>query len=79
LNAFFGDNQQLRSANAVGDSRANLIPAKADEYTKVSLSAPTAIKLNFNSAGLLNEMQTEGRTNVSMLAPVENPMLRTNG
>ena len=69
LNAVFGDNQQLQKANVIGNSHANLIPAKADEYTKVTLSAPNAIRLNFNGAGLLQEMQTEGRTNVSMFAP----------
>ena len=31
LNAVFGDNQQLQTANAVGAANANLIPAKADE------------------------------------------------
>ena len=69
LNATFNDSQTLRTANAVGASRANLIPAKADEYTKVSLAAPDAIRLNFNDAGLMREMQTEGRTTVSMFAP----------
>jgi len=69
LNAVFGDNQQLQTANVIGDGKANLIPAKADEYTKVMLSAPNAIRLTFSGAGLLQEMQTEGRTNVSLLAP----------
>ncbi len=68
LNAFFGDGQQLQAANVVGAGSANLIPAKLEEYSKVTLSAPNAIKLNFNN-GLLNEMQTEGRTNVQMFAP----------
>ncbi|MDQ3042250.1 MAG: LPS export ABC transporter periplasmic protein LptC, partial [Acidobacteriota bacterium] len=73
LNAVFGDNQQLQTANAVGAANANLIPAKADEYTKVSLSAPNAVRLNFNAAGLLEQMNTEGRTTVAMLAPVGKP------
>ncbi|MGI8788426.1 MAG: LPS export ABC transporter periplasmic protein LptC [Pyrinomonadaceae bacterium] len=68
LNASFGDNQQMQIANAVGAANANLIPSKADEYTKVSLSAPNAIRLNFNN-GLLQQMQTEGRTTVAMFAP----------
>ena len=73
LNAVFGDNQQLQTANVTGASRANLIPAKSDEYTKVTLSAPNAIRLNFGGAGLLREMQTEGRTTVSMIAPAGKP------
>ncbi len=69
LNAFFGDNQQLQMANALGASKAVLTPAKPDEYTKVTLSTPNAIKLNFSVAGLLEQMQTEGRTTVAMTAP----------
>ena len=73
LNAVFGDNQQLQTASAVGAANAILNPAKADEYTKVSLSAPVAVRLNFNRAGLLEQMNTEGRTTVAMFAPVGKP------
>ncbi len=69
LNAVFGDTQQLQTANVLGNGTANLVPAKADEYTKVTLTAPNAIRLNFSGTGLLQQMQTEGRTNVSMFAP----------
>lgn len=69
LNAFFGDDQKLQTANATGAANANLIPAKADDYTKVSLFALNAVKINFNGAGLLQDMQTEGRTTISMFAP----------
>jgi LPS export ABC transporter protein LptC len=72
LNTTFGDNQQMQSANVVGAGNANLIPANAGDYSKVSLSAPNAIRLSFN-AGLLNEMNTEGRTTVSMSAPNNKP------
>ena len=72
LNAAFGDDQQLQTANVVGAGNANLIPANAGDYSKVSLSAPNAIRLNFNN-GLLNEMNTEGRTTVSMFAPDNKP------
>ncbi|MCY7374456.1 MAG: LPS export ABC transporter periplasmic protein LptC [Pyrinomonadaceae bacterium] len=73
LNAAFGDNQQLSSANIVGAGNANLIPANAGDYSKVTLSAPNAIRLNFNGAGLLQEMNTEGRTTVAMVAPNGKP------
>lgn len=73
LNAIFGDNQQLQTANAVGSSNANLIPAQTNEYSKVSLSAPNAIRLNFSGAGLLQEMNTDGRTTVAMFAPNGKP------
>ncbi len=68
LNAAFNENQQMLAANAVGASRANLIPVKTEDYSRVEMSAPSAIRLNFQN-GLLNQMQTEGRTTVSMLAP----------
>ncbi len=69
LNATFNDNQQLQAANAVGNSNAILIPAKAEEYSKVTLSAPNAIHLNFRGEGLLEQMNTEGRTTIQMNAP----------
>lgn len=73
LNAFFNDNQQLQAANSIGASTAVLIPAKSSEYTKVSLSAPNAIRLNFRAGGLIEQMQTEGRTTVLLAAPNNNP------
>lgn len=69
INAAFGDSQKLQSANVLGAGTANLVPAKADEYSKVTLTAPIAIRLNFSGSGLLSQMQTEGRTDISMIAP----------
>ena len=72
LNTTFGDEQQMQTANVIGAGNANLIPANAGDYSKVSLSAPNAIRLSFN-AGLLSEMNTEGRTTVSLFAPNNKP------
>lgn len=69
LNATFNENQQLQAANAVGDSNAVLTPAQTNEYSKVTLSAPNAIHLNFRGEGLLEQMNTEGRTTIQMNAP----------
>lgn len=68
LNASFAANAQIQLANVVGSGQAILIPTSADEYSKVSLSAPNAIRLNFNN-GLLNQMLTEGRTIIQLIAP----------
>lgn len=68
LNAIFGDDQLLQNANAVGAANAVLIPEQANEYAKVTMSAPNSVKLSFQ-AGLLNQMQTEGRTTILMNAP----------
>ncbi|MDQ3321802.1 MAG: LPS export ABC transporter periplasmic protein LptC [Acidobacteriota bacterium] len=73
LNAVFGDNQQLQNANAVGAASAVLIPANSREYAKVTLSAANAVKLNFQTNGLLRQMQTDGRTTIQMNAPANNP------
>lgn len=70
LNAAFNENQQLLSANAVGGSTAVLTPAQeAKDYSKVSLFAPNAIHLTFRGEGLLEQMQTDGRTTVTLNAP----------
>jgi LPS export ABC transporter protein LptC len=69
LNATFNENQQLQAANAVGNGSAVLTPAKPDEYSKVTLSAPNAIHLNFRAEGLLEQMNTEGRTTIQLNAP----------
>ena len=69
LNAIYADNQQLQSANSVGASNAVLTPAQANDYSKISLSAPNAIRLNFRANGLLEQMQTDGRTTLSLNAP----------
>ncbi len=68
LNAGFGNDQLLQNANAVGAANAVLIPAQVNEYSKVTLSAPNAVKVNFQK-GLLNQMQTDGRTTILMNAP----------
>ena len=72
LNAIFGSDQLLQNANAVGAANAVLIPEQSNEYSKVTLSAPNAVKLNFQ-AGLINQMQTEGRTTIAMNAPGNKP------
>jgi lipopolysaccharide export system protein LptA len=72
LNAIYSDNQQLQSANAVGAGQAILTPTQANDYTKISLAAPNAIRLNFRANGLLEQMQTDGRTTLLLNAPNNN-------
>lgn len=73
LNASFNEANNLQNANALGNGNAVLTPAKAEEYTRVTLSAPQAIRLNFKGAGLLDQMQTEGRTTILLNAPNNAP------
>jgi lipopolysaccharide export system protein LptA len=69
LNASFNDNQQMQTANSIGASSAVLIPAQANDYSKVTMNAPNAIHVNFFANGLLQQMLTEGRTTITMNAP----------
>ena len=73
LNSYFNENQFLQTANAVGSANAVLIPAQANEYARVALAAPNAIRVSFKGEGLLNEMQTDGRTTVQLNAPNNSP------
>lgn len=69
LKAAFNENQQLLSADAVGNSRATLTPANAVEYSKVTMATPNAIRLSFKGEGLLEKMLTEGRTTINLDVP----------
>jgi LPS export ABC transporter protein LptC/lipopolysaccharide transport protein LptA len=72
LNAAFNENQQLQNANAVGNSNSVVIPKNPQEYTKLTLSAPNALRLMFRSEGLLEQMLTEGRTTILLNSPNNN-------
>lgn len=69
LNAAFNVNQQLVAANAVGVSNAGLTPAQPGEYSKVMLSAANAIHVRFRAEGLLDQMETQGRTTIKLDSP----------
>ncbi|MEO8572888.1 MAG: LPS export ABC transporter periplasmic protein LptC [Pyrinomonadaceae bacterium] len=69
LTAAFNENQQLMNANGLGNSRAVLTPANANEYSKVTMNAPSAIHLAFKGEGLLDKMFTEGRTTIQLEVP----------
>lgn len=69
MEASFNESQQLQLANALGSGRAVLTPANATDYSKVTMSAPSAIRLAFKGEGLLERMFTEGRTTIQLDAP----------
>ncbi len=73
LNVSYGANNALTNANAIGNSNVIITPLNSKEYTKLAISAPTAIHLNFKGAGLLDQMQTDGRTTILMNAPNNAP------
>jgi len=69
LNAAFNDSQKLQNANVIGTGLAVLTPANAVEYSKVTLSAPRSINVFFKGDGLMERMQTDGRTTVQLDVP----------
>ena len=69
LNVTFNDQRQLASANTIGQSTAQIIPTEAGEYSLVTMNAPRAIHLLFKGEGLLEKMQTEGRTIIQVDVP----------
>ncbi|MBS1797264.1 MAG: LPS export ABC transporter periplasmic protein LptC [Acidobacteria bacterium] len=73
LQAAFDENQQLQTADAVTNSRAVLTPQQNADYTQVTLSAPKAVHLKFRGAGLLEQMNTDGRTTIQLNAPANRP------
>lgn len=72
LNAFYAENQQIQNASAVGSAKVAMIPAQAQDYNKVTMFAPNAVRLAFVN-NVLNQMQTDGRTAIVMTAPPNKP------
>jgi lipopolysaccharide export system protein LptA/lipopolysaccharide export system protein LptC len=73
VNARFDETQKIEAANALGASNAVLTPVQAVDYTKVTMFAPVAIRLTFKGEGLLDGMQTEGRTTIDLTSPNNAP------
>ena len=73
LQAFFGQNRELQKANALGNSEVVVTPSKVKEYTRLNLSAPNAINLDFRVDGTLKTMKTQGRTTIKLNAPNSSP------
>lgn len=73
VNAFFTDAQIIQNANVSGTAKAVLTPANPTEYSKVSLSARDAINVKFKNAGVIDQMQTVGRTEIVVNVPDTGP------
>jgi lipopolysaccharide transport protein LptA len=69
MNASFNENQQLLSANTIGNGRAVLTPVNATDYSTVTMTTPGAIRLAFKGDGLLEKMYTDGRTTIQLDVP----------
>ena len=73
LNAAFNEARHLQTANAVGQSVTQLVPDETANYSLVTLSAPRAMHVVFKGEGLLEKMQTEGRTTIQLDVPNRDP------
>ena len=73
LNVSFNDANNLQSANAVGSGTAILTPIQSKDTAKITMSAPNSINLTFKGAGLLDQMQTDGRTTIQLNAVNNSP------
>lgn len=73
LNADFDGSQNLTAANASGRSSVVLVPSVPGDYSRVTMTAPNAIRVAFRGAGLMERMTTDGRTTVSLNAPDSAP------
>ncbi len=69
LNASFDEAQQLTAANALGQSTAVLTPAQSADYSKVTMISPNAVRVSFKGQGLLERIDTQGRTSIQLDAP----------
>lgn len=73
LNAFFDGNQNLQNANALGNSKVVLLPVNSSDYSKLTVSAPRAIRAIFRGSGLFEQINTEGRTTILLNVPNNSP------
>jgi LPS export ABC transporter protein LptC len=68
VSASWGESRSLVSAKTVGNSTVRLEPRplRANEYSLVTVSAPNAVNAAFRGDGLLERVDTDGRTTIQM-------------
>jgi lipopolysaccharide export system protein LptA len=68
LNAAFDQSRQLKDANAIGQSNAQIIPDANNEYSQVTVMATRGIGVLFKGEGLIDSIRTDGRTTIQLNA-----------
>ncbi|MBA2379234.1 MAG: LPS export ABC transporter periplasmic protein LptC, partial [Blastocatellia bacterium] len=66
INADFGENQEMRRATAINSVRAVLVPAAPAEYSRITMSTGGGATILFKGAGLIDQMNSDGRTTINM-------------
>ncbi len=69
LLALFSKTSGLENAKAIGSPVAVVTPAESKEFSKVTMSAPNTLEMVFKGEGLIERMQTDGRTIVRIDVP----------
>lgn len=73
MNALFSDNGVLQAANGRGNVVAEIVPSGSAGYSKVSMSTPENVKLQFKGEGALDQMRSDGRTTIQLSVPDNQP------
>jgi LPS export ABC transporter protein LptC len=73
LDAAFDTSQQVEKADAKGNVNAVLLPEDNSNYSRVTVSSPTAIRSSFRAGGILDKMKTDGRTTIQLDVPNDRP------
>lgn len=76
MNSFYNGAGQVERANATANANVSIVPSNQKDYTKLTLAAPKNIALSFRPSqvdSVLSEMQTDGRTTITMNAPPTDP------
>jgi LPS export ABC transporter protein LptC len=76
MTSFYNGAGQVERAVAANNANVTIVPSNQQEYAKTTLSAPKNIELLFRPTqtdSILTQMQTEGRTTITMNAPPNNP------
>jgi LPS export ABC transporter protein LptC/lipopolysaccharide transport protein LptA len=74
LNVTYNDAKVLSTAYAGGGSRVELTPTQANtRYSDVVMNSANGISVWFKGEGLIDTMQTDGRTTVNLNAPNNAP------
>ncbi len=73
LNVSFSESGDLISANAIGQSTAELLPTDTSQYTRARMDSLKGIGLSFRGAGIIQAMRTDGRTTINLSVPDVGP------
>ncbi|MFZ1699415.1 MAG: LPS export ABC transporter periplasmic protein LptC [Pyrinomonadaceae bacterium] len=69
LNVEFDAARNIKNANAIGQSKAEITPAANSTYSNLMIAAVRGIGVFFKGAGLIDSMLTDGRTTLSLNVP----------